>query len=82
MVGTADGSTYLFAQAQDSSGNLIAGIKEMLIFDKPDQLVSDFLTRTDDGYIIDLDVHGRAWLWRYDVTPLLLAADYRQALSQ
>lgn len=77
----ADGTTYLLAMGLDAGNHLLPGVKETLIYDKPNQLVSDFLTGTD-GFIVDVDKTGRAWLWGYNLTPLLMAAEYRAALGR
>lgn len=79
-VGGGDGSTYLLAMARDASGRLLPGVREILIFDKPGRQVADYLTLLD-GFIVDVDKSGRAWLWRYDLTTLMLPSDYRQALG-
>lgn len=79
-VGGAGGSTYLLAQGVDGSGRFLWGIKQLLIYDAPGKLVSDFLTETD-GFVVDVDPSGRAWLWRYDLTPLKLPSAYRAAIG-
>ncbi len=79
-VGGAGGSTYLLAQGVDGTGHFLWGIKQVLIYDAPGKLVSDFLTETD-GFVVDVDPSGRAWLWRYDLTPLKLPSAYRAAIG-
>ena len=81
VLGTADGSTYLLAQARDaSSGKITSGVKEILIYDQPNKLLIDYLTGTD-GFMMDFESSGRAWLYKYDLTPLMLPSDYRAALG-
>ncbi|HEY3449413.1 MAG TPA: hypothetical protein VGK67_23870 [Myxococcales bacterium] len=81
VVDGADGSTYLLAMGTDGEGNLLPGVKETLIYDRPNEPVADYLTGTD-GFIVDVDKSGRAWLWGYALTPLLMAADYRAAIAR
>ncbi|MBI5545586.1 MAG: hypothetical protein HY901_17000, partial [Deltaproteobacteria bacterium] len=80
VVGGAHGATYLLAMGRDTGGHLVWGIKEILIFDKPNQRVVDFLTGTD-GFILDVDTAGHAWLWRYDLIRLMHPSEYRQAIG-
>jgi hypothetical protein len=79
VLGGKDGSTYLLAQGVDGSGRRTGGIKQVLVFDAQNKLVSDFLTSTE-GFIVKLDPVGRAWLWRDDLTLLKLASEYSAML--
>ena len=73
-LGGADGSTYLLAVKPGEYG-----VKQIIIFDKPNQLVVDFRSR-GNGYFVDIDSSGRAWLLAHDLIPMQTAAEYRARL--
>ncbi len=76
-----DGSTYLLAMGTDGEGRLLPGVKQIIVFDRPNEPVVNYLTGTD-GYIVDVDRDGRAWLWGYALTSLLMPSTYREVLGR
>ncbi|MGC4116452.1 MAG: carboxypeptidase regulatory-like domain-containing protein [Myxococcales bacterium] len=77
----ADGSTYLLAMGTDGAGHLVPGVRQIIVYDRPNEPVANYTTGTD-GYIVDVDKNGRAWLWGYDLMPLLMPAEYRQVIGR